>query len=106
MLDKTGADGLGIARGALGKPWIFRQIKDYLKTGKYHTYSPAELNNAVIAHAKLNEKHKGKYGIIEMRKQLAWYYRARPGISKLRSLLVRVESVGELKEILKTTVTG
>ena len=107
MLDKTGVDGIGLAQGVLGKPWLFKQIKDYLKIGKFSEFKitnlPAgrQVKKTAIEHAALNYKLKGKQGILEMRKHLAWYFRGFAGASDLRQKLIQVKSIKEIKAILK-----
>lgn len=101
MLDKVGADGLGIARGVYGRPWIFQQIKDYLDKGKYKDPTIARIKKIAIEHAKLLDKSKGQAGIYELRKHLCWYVKGFPNAAKFRSELVQVESVDDVKKILK-----
>lgn len=101
MLAETGADGLGLARGIYGRPWLFNQIKKYLKIGKLIEPTRKEIFKIVLAHAKLAEKSKEAHGIIELRKHLLWYVAGWPGAKEMRSQLVRVESVKDVKKILK-----
>jgi len=100
MLAKTGADGIGLAQGVLGKPWLFKQIKDYLKTGKYQEFNFTQIKKVAYKQAALNYKLKGKTGILEMRKHLGWYFKGFPGASDLRKKLVQVETLSDIKEIL------
>ncbi|MFA5029306.1 MAG: tRNA-dihydrouridine synthase [Patescibacteria group bacterium] len=101
MLEQTGADGVGLARGLYGRPWLFRQIKDYLKKGKYSNLKLEEIKKIILEHAKLAFENKDKHGIVELRKHLAWYITGQPGARELRAKLVRVEDVKEIKAILK-----
>jgi len=108
MIKKTGVDGVGLARGLYGKPWLFKQIKDYLsagqaglKTGKYKEFDFKEIKKVAIKHAELAAKAKGKWGIIETRKHLAYYVKGFAGAAELRAKLVKVESLKEIKEIFK-----
>ncbi len=89
-------DGLGIARGALGRPWLFKEIKQ----NKTIDLSIKQIFKLMIDHATLNYKLKGKSGIIELRKHLVWYLAGHPGASKLRVKLVRVNSLSDIKKIL------
>jgi len=100
MLDKTKVDGFGLAQGVLGKPWLFKQVKDYLKTGKFSEYNFRQIKKVALEHAALNYKLKGKQGVLEMRKHLAWYFRGFAGASELRQKLIRVNSLKEIREIL------
>lgn len=94
VLKKTGADGVGIARGALGQPWIFdKKIKE--------SPNKEKIFKIALKHAKLARKLKGKQGIIEMRKHLCWYVAGLEGASGLRKKLVLVETLDDIKEILK-----
>jgi len=89
LLDETGADGVGIARGSWGRPWLFGEIKEYLAKGSYTPRTWGHIVPAILQHAKLAFAAKGKYGLIELRKHLAWYVKGFPGASALRSKLVR-----------------
>lgn len=94
-------DGLGIARGAWGKPYLFTQIKEIAETGKYTDYDFAKIKKIAIAHADLLWERKGKTGIFEIRKHLAWYFKGFPNASELRQKLVQSKSVEEIKNILE-----
>jgi len=101
MLDKTGADGIGLGRGVLGKPYLFEQIRDYLATDKYKEYSWTQIKKVALKQAEINYKLKGKWGILEMRKHLAWYCQGFPGAAALRQRLIKVETLSDVKIILK-----
>lgn len=94
-------DGLGIARGAWGKPYLFAQIKEIMETEKYNEYNFAKIKKIAITHAKLLWKNKSTTGVFEIRKHLAWYFKGFPNASELRQKLVQAQSVEEIKEILK-----
>lgn len=100
ILEKTGVDGLGIARGALKNPWIFMQIKEYLETGKYREFTLKEIKEAAIRHAEMAEENMGAHGILEMRKYLLWYFRGFENAKEFRRKLVQVESVEDIKKVL------
>ena len=97
ILRETGADGLGIARGALGHPWLFSQIKGDRKD--YDNYKI--ISKAMIKHAKLVYKNKGDRGILEIRKHLPWYIQNMTGAKKIREKLVRVKTIEDVKKSLK-----
>lgn len=108
LLTKTGADGIGIARGALGRPWIFRMSEPLTRLPGRQVCADntdfADKKNIfkiALKHAKLAEKLKGEIGIREMRKHLCWYVAGLPDAKKLRQELVRVESFKDIREILK-----
>lgn len=97
----TGCDGLMIARGAQGNPWIFRQIHQYLKTGKeMGKPSPEEMVAMLLRHAGLLLEFKGNYtGIREMRKHAAWYTAGYRNSSKLRGRINEVENYQDLEAL-------
>jgi tRNA-dihydrouridine synthase B len=107
LLKLTGADGIGIGQGALGKPWILKEAKSHpsrlrqAEAGKSKVKSKEEIFKIMLKHAKLAEKLKGKTGIIEMRKHLCWYVNGMENASELRKELIRVESLNDIKKILK-----
>jgi len=102
MIDLTGVDGLGLARGLYGKPWLFEQIKKYFKTGKIAEYNRKKIKQVALKHAQFALKTKDTYGLIELRKHLLWYVSGWPNARELRSILVTVKTINDLKKILKT----
>lgn len=93
-------DGLGIARGAWGQPWIFQQIKDYLHTGKYAVPDLNQIKFTMLEHARLALLEKGSHGLVELRKHLAWYVKGFPGAVELRKKLVQTKNLEEIHTIL------
>lgn len=101
---ETGCDGLMIARGAQGNPWIFAQISHFLETGEeLPKPSAKEMVDMVLRHAKMQIAFKGEFtGMREMRKHAAWYTGGYKHASRLRSLLNEVETYEQLEELLET----
>jgi len=91
----TNADGALIARGALGKPWIFNNIKNG------NDEVPKNIKKIILDHAKLHIKEYGDRGIITLRKHLINYVKGMPDAKALREKLVKVESLKELESILR-----
>ena len=104
MLSRTGADGIGIARGALTKPWLFSQTKQFLEKGEYQEFSLEEIKKAAIKHANMSYQSKGKHGIVEMRKYLLWYFRGFENAKEVRKELVQVESLRDIERVLKNII--
>ena len=102
MRDKYGVDGIMIGRAAIGYPWIFREIKHFMKTGQH--LSPPDSDERVDAAIELLErsmKWKGdRLGIIETRKHYSNYFKGFPGIKEHRLKLVTADSFDEILEIL------
>ncbi len=94
VLRVSRADGLGLARGVLGRPWLFKEIK----TGRTIDMEPSQIYKLVASHAAAVEKKKGKPGIIELRKHLVWYMLGLDGASKKREKLVKAESLADVKK--------
>lgn len=99
MMALTGCDGLGLARGVYGRPWLFKQIKDFLKTGKYEELTRSQIKKVILSHAALARKEKGEHGLIELRKHLLWYVSGWKNAKAIRSELVKVENIGQIKKI-------
>ncbi len=100
-LKYTKADGAALSRALYGKPWLFKQIKEYIKTGKYTEISWKEKKETIIKHANLLYEEKGEKGFKEIRKHLLLYLKGYPNSSKLREKLVSVENPKQVKDILK-----
>ena len=100
-LKLTQADGLGLARGLYGQPWLFEQIKDYLKTNNYKEKTWPQIKRIALEHTKLNFKTKKKHGIIEMRKHLLFYTKGQAQAKEMRKELVRVKNIEEIKKVLQ-----
>ena len=100
-LEKTGVSDLSIARGCLGNPWIFKQIKAFLKTGKYQKPDLEEIKKTVLEHAELFQKFHHTKNLTAFRKHLGWYFKDFPGAKKLREGLFQIKDIDGLKEILK-----
>ena len=103
MLTETGCDGVMVARGVQGNPWLFGQIKAYLEDG---TVLPKPDLDTVIAmilrHAAIHVDYIGEFaGIREMRKHVAWYVSGYPHSAKLRGAVNEVETMEQLKALLE-----
>ena len=102
MIDETGVDGVGLARGIYGKPWLFQQIRDFIQNGTYDYPDIKVIKKIVQDHAKAVYMDKGQHGVIELRKHLCWYFKGFPGANEMRKKFVQVESVDDVKNVLKS----
>lgn len=102
MMEQTGCDGVMIARGAQGNPWIFSELLEYEKNGTLPNRPTVdEIRQTMLRHARLQIEYKGNYqGIREMRKHVAWYTKGLHGSARLRDEINQVESYEELEKIL------
>lgn len=106
MMDETGVDGVAIARGAKGNPWLIRRTIHYLETGELLPEPGlSEKKEMMIRHAELMVEYKGeRIAIQEMRKHLAWYTAGIPGSAKLRSEMNSLNTLEELKAFVESIV--
>jgi tRNA-dihydrouridine synthase B len=94
MLEETGCDGIMVGRGALGNPWIFNEIREYLETGSIQTtYTKAEKMNVLKEHFKLLLDLKGEYvATREIRKFVAWYVKGMDNATTVRTRINQIET--------------
>lgn len=102
MLEETGVDGIMIARGAEGNPWIFEECVSYLNTGKIPPRpSNSELFNTILRHAQMEIALKGqRTGVREMRKHISWYTAGYPNSAALRRMINTTEDFQEVCRLL------
>lgn len=100
--NRYGVDGIMIGRATIGNPWIFNQIKHFIKTG-LHLDAP-EISDRVEAcrsHLDFSIEWKGEIlGIVEMRRHYAQYFRGYPNFKDYRSILVQSMSKEEIFQTL------
>lgn len=100
--NQFGVDGIMIGRASIGNPWIFNQIKHYLKTGTH--LPPPDISERVAAcrdHLNFSVEWKGEgLGIVEMRRHYAQYFRGYPNFKDYRTTLVQSMDKDELLHTL------
>jgi nifR3 family TIM-barrel protein len=107
MLQETGCDGVMAARGAMGNPWLFREIISFLRDRKT-PLPPAlpEICRTILRHAEMLIALKGEHtAILEMRKHAAWYLSGQKNASSIRRSLNEVMTLRDLQEILASLDT-
>lgn len=100
--NKYGVDGIMIGRAAIGYPWIFNEIKHYLKTGT-KLQPPSIVDRVAVAkkHLNFSVEWKGEIkGIFEMRRHYTNYFRGFPHFKSYRTRLVEAMSHQEIINIL------
>lgn len=103
MFDETGCDGVAIARGALGNPWIFRETEHYLKTGSIpERPSVKELQRVMLRHLDMQCTLFGESrGTVMFRKLFSWYVKALWNIKKLRERAFHAATKPEMIELIQ-----
>jgi nifR3 family TIM-barrel protein len=103
FLDQTGVDALMIGRGSIGRPWIFNEIKHYLKTGEL---LPSPFVTEVIQNVRdhldmsIESKDNVHSGILMMRRHFARYFPGLPNFRELRICLLQAETMEAVQETL------
>ncbi len=108
LLRQTGVDGLMIGRGAIGRPWLFKEVKHFLTTGEMLP-QPAVSEVAEILREQLQLnlewKDNERSGILMMRRHFAKYFPGLPNFKEMKIQLLRAETSDEVNEILDKIVT-
>ena len=103
LLIETEADGLGIGRIALGRPWVFKEIKDYFNEQNIFEIDKKTLKIIIIQHLKSVQKFYGKKGLFEIRKHIAWYTKGLKGGSLIRQKIFKAENYQDMLKIINDT---
>lgn len=103
MLNDTGCDAIMIGRAAMGNPFIIRETVELLTTGRI--LPPPAIEERVevaLRHLELAIEFKGEWvAVREMRKQLAWYIKGRPGAAQIRTMINQATTKEEILAIMK-----
>ncbi|MCW5910213.1 MAG: tRNA dihydrouridine synthase DusB [Cyclobacteriaceae bacterium] len=104
--NRYGVDGIMIGRATIGAPWVFNEIKYYLKTGEQlPPPDMAERVRIVRQHLDFSIRWKGnRLGIFEMRRHYTNYFRGIPDFKPFRTRLVEADTHEEVNEILEEVV--
>ena len=103
VLDYTGCDYLMVGRGAMGNPFIFEQINDYLDNGVYKKYTLTDRLNAFVKYLELTEKYNIRFANIKQ--QAIRFTKGTTGGAQLRNRLSTATNTDDLKELLLQKVT-
>ncbi|KRQ86667.1 tRNA-dihydrouridine synthase C [Caloramator mitchellensis] len=102
LFKTTGVDAILIGRGALGNPWIFKRINHYIETGEVlPEISIEEKFEVILKHLRMADEFKGRQGIIEMRKHIAWYLKGLKNSTHVKDMINKMDNRIEIEELLK-----
>lgn len=102
MKAHTGVDGLMVARGVQGNPWLIREINAYFKTGEMlKPATAAEKIDVALKQLDLMITYKGeRRALMEMRKHASWYLKGLKGSAKVKEVLNRISDKNEIIKVL------
>lgn len=95
----AGVDGIMIGRGALGNPWIYREVEDALE-GKTPAARPAfdEKKRTLLEHLDLEIQHNPRTAHLKMKRVACWYFKDLPGAARFRERVNRASNLEELRQ--------
>ena len=101
ILEQTGADGIALARGALGRPEVFMQIKNYLLGRESRELTLQERFDLCLRQLSYAIEDKGEErACIEFRKHMLWYLKGINGAAAYKVLAGRISSVSDCKNLI------
>ncbi len=102
MMEETGCDGVMIARGAMGHPWLFAEIAAALDGRDYVLPPTAERFEVALAQIREMIAEKGaRVGVAEAKKHLAWYCHGIDGAAAARGRIMQATSYDELAAVMR-----
>mgnify|MGYP000024101135 FL=1 len=102
MLEYTGCKAIMIGRGALGNPWIFKEINAYFAGKEFKRPSKEEIYNMIVDQYERLLKLKGeRLALLEMRSHVGWYLKGMQGSAQIKNKANQALSFEEVKKILK-----
>jgi tRNA-dihydrouridine synthase B len=103
MFDETGCDGVLVARGALGNPWIFRELDEYFTRGRMpERPSVAEISDVMQKHLCLcTDFHGERVGVVSFRKFFIWYTWGHHAVRHLRQHATSAKTLPQMQAVIE-----
>ncbi len=103
MFEETQCDGILVARGSIGRPWIFQEIKKFFKEGVLsEPLDFSAIKEIILRHVRLSiEEYGEKVALIKMRRLLPFYVKNISGCRKFRARINEIKCAADLKALLE-----
>lgn len=102
MLEYTGCKAIMIGRGALGNPWIFKEINAYFNNEVFIRPTKADIYNMIVEQYERLLKLKGeRLALLEMRSHVGWYLKGMQGSAQIKNKANQATSFDDVKKVLK-----
>lgn len=104
--EATGCDAVMVARGSFGRPWVFKQAREYMETGAYTEFPIEKISDVALRHLDLMiEIFAEKMGVLRFRKHLLWYTKGLYGVVALRRQMSHIDSKAEVAALLDRAIS-
>ncbi len=102
LLEQTNCDMIMVGRGAMGAPWIFKQINTYLSQGILLPDPPLSMKLLILLRqCEAMCEYKDPYiAMLQIRKHAAWYIKGLPGAASFRGQCGQISSMDDLKQLV------
>lgn len=100
MIEETGCDYIMIGRGAMGNPFLFRQINEYLKSGSYRTFTTHDRIQAFFEYLKISAQYTIKFSSIKS--QAMRFVKGVDGATRLREMITTASSLRDLTGVMQS----
>lgn len=107
-IDYSGVDGIMLARGIFGNPWLIRDIREYLEYGKIlNPVTPLDRINMAIEHTRRTQiEHPERDFIFELRKHICWYLKGIRNSNLIKDKINHTDKYEEVLELLNILKVG
>lgn len=101
LREVSGCEGIMLGRGALGNPWIYRQVEAAIAGQETPPApSPSERRHVLLRHIALQEQHEAR-ALGHLRRVITWYFKEMPGVAEFRDRINRAQSLDEMRDLVE-----